>query len=110
MKNGKVDIWPKCPHVRTQAHKGYILLVCKRQVVCIGNHFSGAKREGPTGEHIAGGVHLRIVDLEVGRLYSKWLFSGTKGSNLIWNSFNLGTENNLLKQRLRTRDSFYNAV
>ena len=24
MKNGKVDIWPKCPHMRTQAHKGYI--------------------------------------------------------------------------------------
>ena len=23
MKNGKVDIWPKCPHMRTQAHKGY---------------------------------------------------------------------------------------
>ena len=45
-----------------------ILLVCKRQVVCIGIDFSGAKREGPTGEHIAGGVHLRIVDLEVGRL------------------------------------------
>ena len=23
MKNGKVDIWPRCHHMRTQAHKGY---------------------------------------------------------------------------------------
>ena len=33
-----------------------------------GIDFSGAKRAGPTGVHIAGGVHLRIVDIEVGRL------------------------------------------
>ena len=24
MKNGKVDIWPRCRHMTTQAHKGYI--------------------------------------------------------------------------------------
>ena len=44
---------------------------------------------------------LRVVCI-LGLWILRWV-DCTKGSNLTWNSFNLGTENNLLKQRQKAR-------
>ena len=76
MKNGKVDIWPKCPHMRTQAHKGYTFIY-----ICI---YASLSPQPSNPHHLTLNAHHSTINTHPSTLQDtrERLWESEKGSGL----------------------------